>query len=60
MSMSAAPGGCILSGGNGSLMAAARSRRLADEPGFDDPDYCECFEMVLRALIEHKISRRRS
>lgn len=46
--------------GNGSLMAAARSRRLADEPGFDDPDYCECFEMVLRALIEHKISRRRS
>ncbi len=46
--------------GNGSLMAAARRRRLADEPGFDDPDYCECFEMVLRTLIAHKISQKRS
>lgn len=36
--------------GNGSLMAAARRRRLADEPGFDDRDYCRCFAMVLVAL----------
>lgn len=39
--------------GNGSLMAAARRRSLADEPGFDDADYCRCFELVLRGLIEH-------
>ncbi len=38
--------------GNGSLMSAARKRVLADEPGFDDPEYCMCFEMVLRGLIE--------
>ncbi|SDD76701.1 hypothetical protein [Ruegeria marina] len=37
--------------GNGSLMSAARKRVLADEPGFDDPDYCLCFETVLRALV---------
>ncbi len=38
--------------GNGSLMAAARKRVLADEPGFDDKDYCQCFEMVLRCLMD--------
>ncbi len=37
--------------GNGSLMSAARKRVLADEPGFDNRDYCLCFETVLRALI---------
>lgn len=37
--------------GNGSLMSAARKRVLADEPGFDDVDYCDCFEMVLRGLV---------
>lgn len=46
--------------GNGSLMAAARSRRLADEPGFDDPQYCQCFEMVLRHLIRFQINRTHS
>ena len=46
--------------GNGSLMSAARKRVLADEPGFDDIAYCRCFEMVLRALMEQKISQRRS
>lgn len=46
--------------GNGSLMAAARRRALADEPGFDDAEYCECFEMVLRELIRHRLSQRRS
>ena len=45
--------------GNGSLMAAARRRALADEPGFDDADYCSCFEMVLRALILHRGGRGR-
>lgn len=40
--------------GNGSLMAVARRRPLVDDPGFDDPDYCQCFEMVLRGLIEWK------
>ncbi|WP_170410232.1 MULTISPECIES: DUF7742 family protein [Ruegeria] len=43
--------------GNGSLMAAARNRRLADEPGFDDVQYCRCFELVLQHLIRFQISR---
>lgn len=46
--------------GNGSLMSAAHKRRLADEPGFDDPGYCQCFETVLRALVEHMLSRTRN
>jgi hypothetical protein len=46
--------------GNGSLMSAARKRILADEPTFDDVDYCACFEMVLRRLIERRASPRRS
>lgn len=45
--------------GNGSLMAAARRRTLAAEPGFDDIDYCRCFAMVLEALIHHRLSPRR-
>lgn len=44
--------------GNGSLMAAARKRVLADEPSFDSIDYCVCFELVLRALITHQTSLR--
>lgn len=40
--------------GNGSLMGAARKRMLAPEPGFDDPEYCRCFEMVLEALIARR------
>lgn len=40
--------------GNGSLMSAARKRMLADEPTFDDVDYCACFEMVLRQLLDRK------
>ncbi|WP_171052661.1 hypothetical protein [Ruegeria sediminis] len=46
--------------GNGSLMSAARRRALADEPGFDDPHYCSCFELVLRHLIRFHVSRTRS
>ncbi len=46
--------------GNGSLMATARTRVLADEPGFDDVQYCQCFEMVLRQLIRFHISRTHS
>lgn len=45
--------------GNGSLMSAARKRVLADEPTFDDMDYCACFEMVLRALINRQVSPTR-
>jgi len=40
--------------GNGSLMSAARKRVLADEPTFDDTDYCACFEMVLRGVIDRR------
>lgn len=46
--------------GNGSLMSAARKRMLADEPSFDDADYCGCFEMVLRGLIARQVSQKRS
>ncbi|WP_170414271.1 DUF7742 family protein [Ruegeria atlantica] len=46
--------------GNGSLMTAARARPLADEPGFDDVQYCKCFEMVLRCLVQFHITRMRS
>ncbi|WP_437436814.1 DUF7742 family protein [Ruegeria arenilitoris] len=44
--------------GNGSLMAVAYIRRLADEPSFNDLQYCECFEIVLRNLIRFNISQR--
>lgn len=46
--------------GNGSLMSAARKRILADEPTFDDADYCACFEMVLRGLFDWRVNRTRS
>ena len=46
--------------GNGSLMSAARKRVLADEPGFDDLAYCQCFEMVLRGLINHRSAQSHS
>lgn len=46
--------------GNGSLMATARTRMLMDEPSFDDVQYCQCFELVLRHLIRFQINRRRS
>ncbi len=46
--------------GNGSLMGAARKRVMADEPGFDDAEYCRCFEAVLRALIARDLNARRS
>ena len=33
--------------GNGSLMAAARKRALADEPALNNADYCQCLMLVL-------------
>ena len=36
--------------GNGTLLAAARTRRLQPEPSFDNLAYCACVEMVLRTL----------
>lgn len=44
--------------GNGSLMSAARKRRLAPEPQIEDPDYCICMETVLSCLIEHQTALR--
>ncbi len=46
--------------GNGSLMAAARRKPLADEPSFHNLQYCECFEMVIRHLIRYHLSRMRN
>ena len=45
--------------GNGSLMASARRRELADEPFFDDADYCACVVRILTALIA-RASRTRN
>ncbi len=45
--------------GNGSLMSAARKRGVADEPTFDDVEYCACFELVLRGLIDRRVSPKR-
>lgn len=42
--------------GNGSLMSAARKHVLATEPGFDNLEYCQCFEMVLQMLIEWRVN----
>lgn len=36
--------------GNGSLMAAARRLPLADEPTFDNTEYCQCVISVLTLL----------
>lgn len=46
--------------GNGSLMSTARTRRLADEPSFDNLQYCQCFEQVLSHLIRFQANRSRS
>jgi len=46
--------------GNGSLMSAARQRPLAAEPGFDDTEYCGCFEIVLKCLIDSRLSPSRN
>ncbi|WP_438826413.1 DUF7742 family protein [Ruegeria atlantica] len=46
--------------GNGSLMATARTRMLVDEPNFDDLQYCQCYEMVMRHLIRFHINLMRS
>lgn len=46
--------------GNGSLMSVARKRRLADEPNFGDVEYCRCYEVVLRCLIDARINHSHS
>jgi len=42
--------------GNGSLSAAARGYPLADEPLFDDVEYCRCHVLV---LTEIQLQKRR-
>lgn len=44
--------------GNGTLMAAARARPLADEPSLGEERYCQCLEMVFRELLEWRAARR--
>ncbi|MFW8593254.1 hypothetical protein [Cribrihabitans neustonicus] len=43
--------------GDGSLSAAARRFRLADEPFLDDPEFLSCTRLVLTALAA-RISER--
>lgn len=44
--------------GNGTLMAAARARPLADEPPLVEERYCRCLETVFRLLLEWRTARR--
>lgn len=46
--------------GDGSLMSAAGHHAMLPEPGFSDVDYCHCFEQVLAALIDWRLSRTRN
>ena len=46
--------------GDGSLMSAAGGHPMRPEPGFSNLDYCLCFEQVLRALIDWRLSRKRN
>ena len=39
--------------GNGSRISAARKYPRAPEPTFDDPDYRDCFGLVLTCLDGH-------
>lgn len=38
--------------GDGTLSAAARQHRLADEPTLDNPEYLRCTIRVLHAVLE--------
>ena len=40
--------------GDGTLAAAARKRRLADEPTFDDVQYGLCLKLVIAAILEKR------
>ena len=40
--------------GNGSLVAAAARFPRAQEPDFDDPEYCRCWMTVFDALLAHR------
>ena len=43
--------------GNGTLLGAARARRLAPERDFGDREYCACFHMVIEALMQNRAGR---
>tara|TARA_R110002074_G_scaffold8175_19_gene34246 strand:+ start:1434 stop:1736 length:303 start_codon:yes stop_codon:yes gene_type:complete len=43
--------------GNGTLMAAARTRRLLPERGFADPDYASCYMLVFQSLQRHRAAK---
>ena len=46
--------------GNGTLMAAARRRVLANEPPLHHEDYARCLILVLGALAERRQAARQS
>ena len=43
--------------GNGTLMAAARARKLLPERALSDTDYMQCFMMVLDGLQRHRAAK---
>ncbi|MEL6207625.1 MAG: hypothetical protein AAFR47_20265 [Pseudomonadota bacterium] len=49
-----ATGGAHPVWGTGSLMSAASSHQRGAEPDFDDEEYCQCWVMVLLALVERR------
>ncbi|MEO1306550.1 MAG: hypothetical protein AAFV38_01100 [Pseudomonadota bacterium] len=40
--------------GNGSLLSAATRLPRSPIESFEDPDYCTCFSLVLRALLRDR------
>jgi hypothetical protein len=40
--------------GDGTLARAARKRDLADEPTFDDVEYCRCLELVVKTIVTRR------
>lgn len=45
--------------GDGSLMSAARKYPLVDEPSLGDLEYCKSLHLVLSALIDRQLQRRK-
>jgi hypothetical protein len=43
--------------GNGTLMAAARSRKILPERAFSDHEYASCIVLILQSLQHHRAAK---